>query len=109
MKFDLGNINKMMKQAQQAQQKMADTQAALAKTEVTASVGGGKVLLKGTAAGDVTDLKIDASVIDPSDPEFLSDLILTGIRQLLEEGRKLQATEMQKVTAGLGLPPGMGL
>jgi nucleoid-associated protein EbfC len=108
MKFDLGNLNKMMKQAQAAQSKMADVQASLAQHEVEASVGGGKVVVKATAAGDITGLKIDAAVIDPSDPEFLADLILTAIRQALEEGRKIGAAEMQKVTAGLGLPPGMG-
>jgi nucleoid-associated protein EbfC len=108
MKFDLGNLNKMMKQAQAAQGKMQEVQAALATREVSATVGGGKVVVKGTASGDITALTIDPAVIDPSDPEFLADLILTGIQQTLEEGRKVMATEMKAVTSGLGLPPGMG-
>jgi nucleoid-associated protein EbfC len=108
MKFDLGNLNKMMKQAQAAQSKMQSAQASLASREVSASVGGGKVVVKGTATGDITSLTIDPSVIDPSDPEFLADLILTGIRQAQEEGRKISAAEMGAITAGLGLPPGLG-
>jgi nucleoid-associated protein EbfC len=108
MKFDLGNINKMMKQAQQAQQKMQDVQAGLATREVEASVGGGKVIVKATAAGDIVSIKIDPAVIDPSDPEFLEDLILSGVKQAIEAGRKIAASEMSTVTAGMGLPPGLG-
>ena len=41
--------------------------------------------------------------------EILEDLILSGVKQAIEKGKSVQAEEMQKITGGLGLPPGMGL
>ncbi len=102
------DLAKMMKQAQKMQKDMAATQASLADKTVEASAGGGKVTVTATAAGDITGIRIDPSVVDPADVEMLEDLILTGIRSALAEGRKVAESEMKKVTAGMGLPPGMG-
>jgi DNA-binding YbaB/EbfC family protein len=102
------DLTRMMKQAQKMQKDMQSAQAALAERTVEASAGGGKVKVTATAAGDVTSIRIDPSVVDPSDVEILEDLILTGVRQALAEGRRVSETEMKKITAGMGLPPGMG-
>jgi DNA-binding YbaB/EbfC family protein len=102
------DLSRMMKQAQKMQKDMASAQAALAERTVEATAGGGKVHVTATAAGDVTAIRIDPSVVDASDVEMLEDLILTGVRQALAEGRRVSETEMKKLTAGMGLPPGMG-
>ena len=102
------DLSKMMKQAQKMQKDMATTQAALASRTVEATAGGGKVTVTATAGGDITGIRIDPSVVDASDVEMLEDLILTGVRAALTEGRKVAEAEMKKVTAGMGLPPGMG-
>ena len=102
------DLSKMMKQAQKMQKDMATTQAALASRPVEATAGGGKVTVTATAGGDITGIRIDPSVVDASDVEMLEDLILTGVRAALTEGRKVAEAEMKKVTAGMGLPPGMG-
>ncbi len=102
------DLSRMMKQAQKMQKDVASAQAALAERTVEATAGGGKVTVTATATGDVTSIRIDPSVVDPADVEILEDLILTGVRQALAEGRKVSETEMKKVTAGMGLPPGMG-
>lgn len=102
------NIAKMMKQAQQMQAKMQSIQAELAERTVETSVGGGKVTVKANGAGDVLSIKIDPQVVDPTDVEILEDLVLTGVKQAIEQGKAMAAAEMQKVTAGLGLPPGLG-
>lgn len=102
------DLSRMMKQAQKMQKDMASAQAALAERKVEATAGGGKVTVTATAAGDVTGIRIDPSVVDPADVEMLEDLVLTGVRQALAEGRRVSETEMKKITAGMGLPPGMG-
>lgn len=104
------NIQKMLKQAQKMQADAAKMQTDLASKTVTASVGGGKVTVIATGAGDVLSIKIDKDVVDPEDVEMLEDLVLTGVKQAIEDGRKMAETEMSKITAGLsgmGLP-GMG-
>ena len=100
------NFNKMLKQAQKMQSDATKMQAELAQRTVTASVGGGKVTVVATGSGDVVSIKIAREVVDPDDVELLEDLILSGVKQAIDEGKKMAETEMGKLTAGLG---GMGL
>lgn len=102
------NIAKMLKQAQKMQADMQSLQADLANKTVEATAGGGKVTVTATAAGDVTAIRIDPSVVNAEDTEMLEDLVLTGVRQALDKGKALAAEEMKKITGGLGLPPGFG-
>lgn len=100
------NFNKMLKQAQKMQADAAKMQTDLAQKTVSASVGGGKVTVVATGAGDVVSIKISKEVVDPEDVEMLEDLVLSGVKQAIEEGKKMAESEMGKLTAGLG---GMGL
>lgn len=103
------NINKMMKEMQKAQSQMAKMQEDLKNHEVESSVGGGKVTVRANGVGDVLSIKIAKEVVDPEDVEMLEDLILSGVRKAIEEGREHSNRQMQGLTAGLGLPKGMGL
>jgi DNA-binding YbaB/EbfC family protein len=98
------NIQKMLQQAQQMQSKLASTQAELANKTVESSVGGGKITVTANGAGDVLSIKIDPSVVDPQDVEILEDLVLAGVKQAIEDGRKLAADEMKKITGGMNIP-----
>jgi DNA-binding YbaB/EbfC family protein len=98
------NIAKLMKQAQQMQAGLAAKQEQLSSETVEASVGGGKVIVVATCAGDVQSIKIDPSVVDPSDVEFLQDLVLKGVQEAINKGRERSAAEMGKLTGGLGIP-----
>jgi len=94
------NIQKMMKQAAKMQEQFAG------KT-VQVSVGGGKVTVVANGLGDVISIKIAKEVVDPEDTELLEDLILSGVKQAIEKGKGLTQGEMGRLTAGMGLPPGM--
>lgn len=102
MKFDM---NEMMKQVQQMQAQMAEAQEALANERVEGSAGG---VVTAVATGDLrlVELKIDASAIDPDDPEFLADTILAAVNNALENARSLQEQKMGGMLGGLG---GLGL
>jgi DNA-binding YbaB/EbfC family protein len=101
------NLKKMMQQAAKMQEQMQAAQADLADKTVTATAGGGKVTVTANGAGDVLAIKIDPTVVDPADVEMLEDLILSGVQKAIEEARAMSQAEMGKLTAGLGLPPGM--
>ena len=90
------------------QKKMGEMQEELAANEVQASVAGGKVTVVASGAGDVLSIKIDPAVVDPEDVELLEDLVLSAVKQAIEQGKAMSQTEMGKLTAGLGLPPGLG-
>jgi DNA-binding YbaB/EbfC family protein len=100
----LMNIQKLMKQAQQMQAGLAAKQEELAQQTVEAAVGGGKVTVVATCAGDVLSIRIDPSVIDPEDAEFLEGLVLKGVQEAIARGKEKSAAEMQKLTGGLGIP-----
>src|SRR5271167_4751710 len=102
------NINKMMKQAQMMQEKLAQAQAELADKTVEVTTGGGKLTVVANGAGDVISIKISKDIVDPEDVEMLEDLVLSGVKKAIEEGKALAQSEMSKLTAGMGLPPGLG-
>jgi DNA-binding YbaB/EbfC family protein len=98
------NLNKLMKQAQQMQAQVAKAQAELADKTVEVSAGGGKVKVTANGAGDVLSIKIDKEIIDPNDVEFLEEVVLSGVKQAIEQGKALAQSEMTKITGGLGIP-----
>ena len=98
------NIAKLMKQAQQMQAGLAAKQEELAKQTVDAAVGGGKVQVTATCSGDVVSIRIDPSLVDPSDVEFLEELVLKGVQEAITMGKEKSAAEMKKLTGGLGIP-----
>ncbi|MGA7904902.1 MAG: YbaB/EbfC family nucleoid-associated protein [Terrimicrobiaceae bacterium] len=98
------NIQKMLQQAQRMQAKLAEKQSELSQKTVEASAGGGKVTVTATGAGDVISIRIDPSVVDPEDVEMLEDLVLAGVKQAIEDGRKMAESEMKKVTGGMDVP-----
>jgi nucleoid-associated protein EbfC len=98
------NIQKLMKQAQQMQAGLAAKQEELAKREVEVSVGGDKVVVRATCSGDVLAIKIDPAVVDPSDVDFLQELVLKGVQEAIAKGKSQAEAEMKKLTGGLGIP-----
>lgn len=102
------NLNKLMKQAQQMQEKMAQAQADLAEKTVEAQAAGGKVIVVANGAGDVVSVKIAKEIVDPEDVEFLEDAILSGVKQAIEQGKAIATSEMSKITGAMGVP-GLGL
>jgi len=102
------NLNKLMKQAQQMQAKMTQAQAELEEKTVEVQAAGGKVTVVANAAGDVISIKIGKEIVDPEDVEFLEEAVLSGVNQAIEQGKAIAASEMSKITGGMGVV-GLGL
>jgi hypothetical protein len=98
------DMNKLMQQAQQMQQQMAQAQEQLASETVDASAGGGMVTVRATGGGDIVEIKIDPKAIDPDDPELLEDLVLAAVNEALRSAQSLAQSKLGAVTGGLGLP-----
>lgn len=97
-----GNMQAMMKQAQQMQDKM-QTEIALIKVEATA--GGGMVSVHMDGKKNVTAVKIDPEVA--GDVEMLQDMMMAAFN---EAGKKVDDEASQKMggmLGGMGLPPGL--
>jgi len=105
----MAGLGKFLKQAQKMQDQMAKVQEELAQREVEGTSGGGAVKAVARCDGSIARIKIDPKVIDPKDAEMLEDLILGAVQNALETAKKTQTEEMNKVTAGMNLPAGLGL
>lgn len=103
------NLGNIMKQAQQVQQKMQQMQDKLGGMEVSGAAGGGMVQIVLTGKGEMRKVTIDKSVVDPSDTEMLEDLILAAYNDARAKVEATSQDEMQKITGGLSLPPGLKL
>ncbi len=103
------NIGRLMKQAQEMQSKMAEMQAKLEAVEISGASGGGLVTAPLNGKGDLRGVKIDPALVDPDDVEVLEDLIVAAVNDAKARVDAHANEEMQKLTGGLQLPPGMQL
>lgn len=101
------NLNSIMKQAKQMQNKMMQVQEKLAEEKVEASVGGGMVTATFTGHGDLVGIKIDPEVINPDDKEMLEDLVASAVNEGIRKSRELMNERMGGITGALG-SMGMG-
>jgi len=106
----LGDMGKLMQQAQEMQTKMAEAQERVKAIEAEGTAGGGLVRATATAEGTVKALSVDPSLLDGSeDKAVLEDLIVAAVNDAGEKAREAGQAEMAKVTEGLPLPPGFKL
>jgi DNA-binding YbaB/EbfC family protein len=103
------NLGNMLKQAQEVQTRMAEMQERLATMELVGQSAAGMVRATLSGKGEVRKVKIDPSLVDPNDVEVLEDLIVAAINDARTRVEAAMAEEMQKVTGGLSLPPGLKL
>src|SRR3954447_7138735 len=79
MKFPGGmNIQQMMKQAQQMQEKMAKE---LEELVVDASAGGGVVSVKMRGTHEVLSMTIDPEAVKDGDVEMLQDMVVAAMNE----------------------------
>jgi len=105
----LGDMAKIMKQAQEMQSKMADMQAGMDAINVIGQSGAGMVVATTNAKGELKAIEIDPSLFKPEDKEVVEDLIVAAIKAAQLKAAQTQQSEMAKLTEGMGLPAGMKL
>jgi nucleoid-associated protein EbfC len=101
--------NKMMKQVQEMQRKMAQAQDELALETVEASAGGGMVTVVISGALEVRDVRIQPEAVDPDDVEMLQDLVIAATNEALRAAQELASKKLGGATSGLDLPNIPGL
>jgi DNA-binding YbaB/EbfC family protein len=97
-----GNMQKMLAQAQQAQQQLRDV---ISKIMVAATTGGGMVTVKMDGNKHLTEVKIDPDAAE--DVEMLQDMILGAVNEAAKRVDEESQQKMRGMLGGMGLPPGM--
>ncbi len=105
----MGDMAKMMKAAQEMQQKMAALQDEMHSVTVTGESGAGLVKATCTAKGELKALDIDPSIFNADDKEVVEDLILAAIKDAQSRAQDKVKEEMGKLTESMGLPKDMKL
>ena len=98
------NMNKMMKQVQEMQKKMLQTQEELKNKTVEATAGGGVVKVTANGHNQILNVTIDPSAVDPDDVEMLQDLVTAAVNEALRKAQELMTKEMGKITGGMNIP-----
>ena len=95
------NIQQMMKQAQEMQERL---QRELAATEVEATAGGGMVTVVMNGRKQVMRIAIDPEVVNADDVEMLQDLIVAAINDAQRKVDETVAGKMGGMMGGLRIP-----
>jgi len=107
MASGFGDMQSLLKQAQDMQRRMQDTVRSLSERILEGSSGGGAVKAYVNGNQELQSVKIDKAAVDPDDVETLEDLVTTALRQALAAAKELRDKETSKVTGGMNLP-GLG-
>ena len=95
------NIQQMMKQAQQMQERM---QKQMAEMKVEATAGGGMVTVTVNGHKQVLAVKLDPEVVSKDDVEMLQDLIVAALGDAHRKVDEALASQMQGMMGGLRIP-----
>ena len=98
----------LMKQAQAMQDNLKKAQEELARTEVEGQSGAGLVKVTMTCRHDVKRVSIDPSLLG-EDKDMLEDLVMAAMNDAVAKAEAATQAKLGGLTAGLNLPPGMGL
>ena len=97
-----GNMQQMMRQAQQMQDKLKQD---IAQIKVEATAGGGMVTVGMDGQKNLLSVKIDPEVA--GDVEMLQDMILAACSEAIKKVDAEVNGKMSGMLGGMGLPPGM--
>ena len=95
------NIQQMMKQAQQMQDRL---QKQMAEMRVEATAGGGMVTVVINGSKQLQSIRLDPEVVSKDDVEMLQDLILAAVNDAHRKADEEMAKTMGGMMGGLKMP-----
>ena len=106
------NMMNMMKQAQNIQKRLKETQDELNKMDISGEAANGAVKVICDGKGLFKSIKLSKEAINAENPdsvdedsvEMLEDLITTAIKQATEEASAKMEAKMKAITGGISIP-----
>ena len=103
------DFDEILRMAADAQAELQKVQDNLEHVEVEGQSGGGLVKIRATAKGRIIGVEIDETMLKAQEKETLEDLITAAINDARANADQVANEQMQQMTSGLALPPGMKL
>jgi DNA-binding YbaB/EbfC family protein len=100
------SLEEIMQMAQNAQAELQKAQDNLDKIEVEGQSGGGLVKIRASAKGRIIRVSIDETLLVPAEKTMVEDLIAAALNDTRAKADQAAASEMQKMSATLPMPPG---
>ena len=94
----------LLRQAQEMKKSVETAQAELEKLTVTGASGGGMVTVNANGHGQVQQVKIDRSVVNPDDVEMLEDLVTVAVVDAQKKAAAEMQMRMPKMPEGMNIP-----
>ena len=95
---------RLMRQAQQLQQRIVKLQEELESATVEATAGGGVVKAVVNGKMRLESLAIDPEVVAPEDVDMLQDLVAAAVNEGLEKASEMVTSRMSALTGGMNIP-----
>jgi DNA-binding YbaB/EbfC family protein len=98
------DLNYFLRQANKLTEKIEHRKEQLAEETVQGQAGEGRVTVTANGIQEVKTVKIDPSLVDPSDIAMLEDLITAAVNAALAQSREHMQKELGKVSGGIKIP-----
>ena len=98
------NIQQIMKQAQQMQQKLQSEQEKLKNTDFEGTSGNGAIKVIMTGDYIVKNITIDKNLIDPEEKDLLEDLVKVAVNYCVQKITTTSNNNLSSLTGGINLP-----
>ncbi|OVE79821.1 YbaB/EbfC family nucleoid-associated protein [bacterium J17] len=99
-----GNMQQLLSQAKEMQEKFSKMQEEVKNKTVEASAGGGMVKVTVNGKQEVVAMSIDPVVVNPDDIKMLEDLVRAAVNEGIRKSHDLVKQEMAKLTGGISIP-----
>jgi DNA-binding YbaB/EbfC family protein len=100
------DLGKLLEKAREAQTKLQALQRDLARRSVEGSAGGGMVTAVASGELRILEIRIEPGLLQSGDLAMLQDLTAAAVNAALANAQRMIQEEMQRASAGLGLPLG---
>jgi DNA-binding YbaB/EbfC family protein len=100
------DLSRLLEKAREAQTRLQELQRELARRRVEGSSGGGMVTAVASGELRILEIRIEPGLLQSGDAAMIQDLTAAAVNAALGNAQRMIQEEMQRASAGLGLPIG---
>jgi len=100
----LKDMGKLMKQAKEMKEKMKTVQEDLKRVRVLGKAQGDKIQVSMTGEMEVTEIKIDPSLLTPAEQNNLTNGLINAFNQAAKEAKEIATSRLAELSGGLNIP-----